>query len=128
MLISGVGLDAKSLALIVDDPDAEIDPEGPKKVYDHWVVFNIPPTTSEIAENSVPAGAIQGKNSADSNKYTGPAPRTGKHRYFFRLYELSEALLLDENATKVEVQAALQPVLLNAAELIGTYQREGKPI
>ena len=123
LIFDGVSDDAKSLVLIVDDPDAAIDPKGPGKTYDHWVLFNIAPETHEIAEGSVPVGIIQGKNSAGENKYAGPAPPTGTHRYFFRLYELSDSLLLDENATKAEVQTALESVLLTEAELVGTYQR-----
>lgn len=120
--ISGVGADTRSLAIIVDDPDAALDPEGPGIVYDHWVVFNVDPATEEVSEDSVPEGAIEGKNSADQNNYTGPAPPTGVHRYFFRLYALSGSLDLDENATKEDVQAALKPFLIEKAELIGKYQ------
>jgi Raf kinase inhibitor-like YbhB/YbcL family protein len=120
--IRGVSSNTKSLVLIVDDPDAETDPNGPGKVYDHWIVFNIPPNTTEIAENSVPVGATQAKNGSDENKYVGPAPPTGTHRYIFQLYELSAPLDLDANTNKADVQAELESVLINAARLVGTYQ------
>ena len=74
----------------------------------------------------MPLNAVQGKNGSDQNKYTGPAPPTGIHRYIFQLYELSDMLALDENATKREVQTNLEPILLNAARLVGTYQRENQ--
>lgn len=117
LVFAGVSSQAKSLVLIVDDPDA------PVGVYDHWVVFNIPPSVREVAEGAVPAGAVQGKNSSGGNRYIGPAPPSGMHRYFFKLYELSSELDLDESATKQVVLDALQPVLLGQAELIGTYSR-----
>ena len=119
--ITGVSERALSLVLIIDDPDAATDPNGPGIVYDHWLVFNIPPETVEIAENSVPPGATQGKNSGGESKYTGPAPPTGTHRYFFRLYALSHKLDLDENATKDEVQNAMKPVLISKTEMAGNY-------
>lgn len=123
LVIEGVSPETKSLVLIVDDPDAATDPHGPGKVFDHWVVFNISPTTTEIVENSVPSGAVQGKNGTGGNTYIGPAPPTGVHRYFFRLYELRGTLSLNESATKEAVQTALQPLLISQAELVGTYQR-----
>lgn len=123
LFISGVSASAKSLVLIVDDPDAATDPQGSGKTYDHWVVFNIPPESTYIGENSAPARAIVGKNSAQTNTYIGPAPPTGVHRYFFRLYELSGVLALTSNATKQEVLDALASILLDTAELIGLYSR-----
>jgi Raf kinase inhibitor-like YbhB/YbcL family protein len=123
LAISGVSMDAKSLVLIMDDPDAATDPKGPGKTFDHWVLFNIEPTVTKIDENSVPAGAIQGENGMGESAYIGPAPPTGTHTYFFRLYELSDRLNLDQTATKEDVLTALKPLLLNQAELVGTYQR-----
>lgn len=88
--IGGVGEEAKSLAIIIDDPDAATDPDGPGKTFDHWVLFNIPPTTTTIAENSIPNGSIQGQNGMGKPSYIGPAPPNGTHKYYFRLYELSD--------------------------------------
>lgn len=123
LFFGGINEHAKSLVLIVDDPDAVTDPLGSGAVYTHWVVFNIPPDTADIVEDSVPAGATVGKNSIGTNEYIGPAPPTGAHRYFFRLFELSDQLPLDENATKEEVLEAIKPVLIDRAEIIGLYRR-----
>ena len=124
LTVSGVSEDTKSLVLIIDDPDAATDPKGPGITFDHWVVFNIPPTVTEISENSVPSAATQGENGTGESGYIGPAPPTGTHRYHFRLYSLREKLNLDQSATKAKVQAALRPILINRAELLGNYQRE----
>ena len=123
--ISSDSDEAESLVLIIDDTDAATDPHGPGKVYDHWVVFNIPPDTTYIAEGNVPSGAIQGANGAGQSRYTGPAPPTGTHRYSFRLYALRGELTLDHTATKEDVQEAMEPILISQAELVGTYRRPG---
>lgn len=125
LMIDGVSDQAKSLALIVDDPDAATDPDGPGQTFDHWVVFNIPPTTTEIPEDSVPAGAVVGQNGMGSSQHVGPAPPNGTHRYYFKLYELSSPLDLDETATKEEVEAAMEGQVIGRTELVGTYQRQG---
>jgi len=114
---------AKSLALIMDDPDAATDPDGPGKTFDHWVVFNIDPATAVIDENSVPTEAIQGANGAGENKYTGPCPPNGKHRYFFKLYSLDTMLDLPAGSTKEQVQVAIKGHVLEQAQLVGLYQK-----
>lgn len=124
LVISGVSSQAKSLVLIVDDPDAATDPMGSGATYTHWVVFNISPTTTEIPEGSMPAGAIRGTNSAGVNTYVGPSPPTGVHRYFFRLYELSGMLQLSAAATKEDVQLVMSSLVLGKAELVGRYGRQ----
>ena len=98
---SEVPENAKSLVLIMDDPDVprNLKPDG---IFDHWVVFNIPPEITKIDENSKPLGIV-GKNSAGQSEYTGPCPPDRKHRYFFKLYALDSLLELDERATKKEV-------------------------
>ena len=109
---------AKSLALIMDDPDA------PAGNWDHWLVFNIDPQTTEIAENSVPDGVIQGKTDFGDNKYGGPCPGQGQHRYFFKLYALDANLDLKEGATKAEIEQAMDGHILDQTELVGIYQRQ----
>ena len=109
---------AKSLVLIMDDPDA------PSETFDHWVVFNINPLATNLNENSVPSDSIQGKNSAGSNKYVAPCPPSVTHRYFFKLYALDKNLDLDENADKKQVENALKDHLLDSAELVGLYSRK----
>jgi len=114
--IADIPSDAKSLALIMDDPDA------PAGIFDHWVVFNIP-AVSKISKNSVPEGALQGKNSFGKNNYGGPCPPSGTHRYVFKLYALDIELNLDENADKKAIEKAMQGHILAQTQLIGIYSR-----
>ncbi len=116
--IDGVPEKTKSLALIVDDPDA------PMGTWVHWVVWNIGPGTKEIPENTVPPGALQGRNDFGKPKYGGPCPPSGTHRYFFKLYALSAPLALPAGATKAQVEQAMSGHLLGKAELVGLYRRK----
>ena len=118
--ISGTHPAAKSLVLIVDDPDA-VKPAG--KVWDHWVLWNIDPTIKEIKENSVPSGSVQGKNGSGKSQYQGPCPPDAEHRYFFKLYALGTTLNLKEGSTKSDVENAMNGHILEKAELIGKYER-----
>ena len=111
----------KSFALIVHDPDAPR-PGG----FTHWVVYNIPPETGHIAENvphneRVTGLGMQGKNDRGRVGYVGPAPPSGTHRYFFRLYALNSMLDLGVGATAKEVNDAIKGHILAQAELMGTY-------
>ena len=115
--ITGVPTNAKSLALIVDDPDA------PVGVWDHWIVFNINPSLNEIKQNTQPQGT-PGKNSGGRNSYQGPCPPSGTHRYFFKLYALDAALNLPEGSAKNQVESAMQNHILAKSELIGLYKRK----
>lgn len=108
---------AKSLVLIVDDPDA------PTGTFVHWVLFNISPTTTVIKEGNVPPGVESGKNSAGSTAFVGACPPNGTHRYFFKLYALDTLLSLPKNADKKTVEDAMQSHILESAELIGLYSR-----
>ena len=112
--ITGVPSGAKSLVLIVDDPDA------PMKTWVHWVVFDIP-VTQTIAENSIPGK--QGYNDFGRNDWGGPCPPSGTHRYFFKIYALDSTLNLKEGSKKQEVEKAMQGHLLGQAELIGLYKK-----
>jgi len=114
----------KVLVLIVDDPDV---PEFVRKdkMYDHWVVFNIPPSTAQVLENSQPAG-IPGKNTNGGLNYVGPCPPDREHRYFFKLYALDKALALPPGATKAEVEKAMQGHIIAHAQLIGRYEKHKK--
>ena len=115
----------KSFALIVDDPDAP-DPAAPKVVWVHWVVYNIPATATGLEENatrSMPAGARQGMNDWKASGYRGPCPPVGRHRYYHRLYAL-DALLPDlGQATRRQLETAMQGHVLGTAELMATYQK-----
>lgn len=109
----------KSLALIVDDPDA------PRGTWVHWVVFNLPATITALTEAAdLPAGAINGKNSWHTNGYRGPCPPQGIHRYFFKLYALDTLLKLDAHADKAAVLSAMQGHVIVKSELMGKYQKE----
>lgn len=112
----------KSLALIVDDPDAP-DPAKPQRVYVHWVVYNIPPGSSGIDEGgSGPAGSVTGSNDFGNQKWGGPCPPIGRHRYFFKLYALDTTLNLS-SAKKADVENAMKGHILAQTELMGTYQK-----
>lgn len=107
----------KSLALIVDDPDA------PAGTWVHWLVWNIPPRTRHLAESSLPPEAKQGVNDWRRNEYGGPCPPAGRHRYVFRLYALDTILLLPATANRNELDRAMKKHILGSGTLLGTYQR-----
>jgi Raf kinase inhibitor-like YbhB/YbcL family protein len=117
LMIGGIPAGAKSLALIVDDPDA------PAGTWVHWLVWNIDPQTTEIAEGSVPQGAMEGKTSFGRGGYGGPCPPQGEHRYFFKLYALDTTLALSPKADKAVLEAAMDGHILKKAELVGLYSR-----
>jgi Raf kinase inhibitor-like YbhB/YbcL family protein len=110
----------ESLALIVDDPDAP-DPAAPRVVWEHWVMWNIDPSTASIEPGTVPGGAVQGTNSWGRTGYGGPCPPIGIHRYFFKLYALDTTLALGTTSIKADVEAAMLGHVLVRAELIGLY-------
>jgi Raf kinase inhibitor-like YbhB/YbcL family protein len=112
--IEGIPPESKSLALIVDDPDA------PGKTFVHWVVFNMP-LKDKIGENSVPG--LQGMNDFGNINYGGPCPPSGAHRYFFKLYALDKELDLQEGATKQDVEQAMQGNILAECELMGLFAK-----
>jgi Raf kinase inhibitor-like YbhB/YbcL family protein len=108
---------ARSLALIVDDPDA------PMGTWVHWVVWNMDPKTAEIKENSVPKGSMQGMNDFGKHDYGGPCSPSGTHRYFFKLYALDMTLNISANAGKPALESAMKGHILADAQLIGLYER-----
>ncbi len=123
--IGGVPEGTKSLALIMDDPDVpkQLKPDG---VFDHWVLFNIPPDTKDITEGN-PVG-VAGANGAGKNAYTGPCPppqyEPSEHRYVFKLYALDSELSLRAGATKADVEKAIQGHVVAEAQLVGRYKRK----
>ncbi len=123
---SGVPVSAKSLALIVDDPDAP-DPAAPKMVWVHWVLYNIPPSASGLPEavkpSALPAGTLEGKNDWKRTGYGGPCPPIGRHRYFHKLYALDITLPDMGAPDKKALEAAMKGHVIEEATLIGTYQR-----
>jgi hypothetical protein len=115
--IADVSANAKSLALIMDDPDA------PGGTWVHWLLWNVAPQTTEIKENSVPAGAVQGKNSWGRSAYGGPCPPSGTHRYFFKLYALDALLSLSSSADNAQLEKAMKGHILAQGELMGTFKK-----
>lgn len=114
LIIEDIPEGAKSLALIMDDPDA------PMGTWVHWVVFNMP-VVSKIEEDSIPG--TQGINNARKLEYHGPCPPSGTHRYFFKIYALDAMLNLKEGISKGALEKAMQGHILDKAELIGLYKR-----
>lgn len=114
---SGIPDNAKSLALLVDDPDA------PAGTWVHWVVWNIDPMTREIFKDSVPAGGMQGTTSSGSVGYHGPCPPSGEHRYFFKLFALDSALNLISKTTAGELERAMDGHILAQSQLVGLYKK-----
>jgi hypothetical protein len=115
----------KSLVLIVDDPDAP-DPAAPRRTWVHWVLYDIPPMLSGLAEGAadrLPPGIHEGMNDAHSTGYSGPCPPIGKHRYFFKLYALDKTLGNFSNANKASVEKAMKDHILMQCELVGLYQK-----
>jgi Raf kinase inhibitor-like YbhB/YbcL family protein len=115
---------AKSLALIVDDPDAP-DPKAPKTVWVHWVVFNLPPSAKGLPDGGkLPAGAAEGMNDFKRMGWNGPCPPIGRHRYFFKLYALDTTLPDLKKPTKSQLEKAMAGHTIAKAELVGTYQKK----
>jgi len=123
---SGVPAGARSLALVVDDPDAP-DPRAPRMTWVHWVLYDLPPSMTGLLEGAVsrdlPAGAREGTNDWKRTGWGGPCPPIGRHRYFFKLYAL-DTVLGDLGAPgKAKLEKAMEGHVLERAELVGTYEK-----
>lgn len=114
---SGAPDGVASYALIMDDPDA------PAGTWVHWVLFDLPPQTTQLAENAPSSAGVQGNSSWNRTGYGGPCPPGGEHRYFFKLYALDTTLGLDAGATKEEVLQAMEGHVAAQGQLMGTYRR-----
>ena len=116
----------ESLVLIVDDPDAP-DPAAPKMTWVHWILYNIPPSTTSlppgVSRADLPPGTREGLNDWKRTGYEGPYPPTGRHRYFHKLYALDVQLPDLGTPTKAALEAAMADHILASAELVGTYER-----
>jgi Raf kinase inhibitor-like YbhB/YbcL family protein len=121
---SGIPNGTKSLALIVDDPDAP-DPAAPRMTWVHWILYNIPPATSGLPEAvaALPVGTREGINDWKRTGYGGPCPPIGRHRYFHKLYALDAVLPNLGTPSKTRLEEAMQGHILARAELVGTYQK-----
>lgn len=124
---TGVPVNAQSLVLIVDDPDAP-DPQAPRMTWSHWVLYNIPSHINELPEgvaaNNLPAGTLQGMNDGRRTGYGGPCPPIGMHRYFHKLFALDARLPDLGIPSKTALEKAMQGHVLAYGELIGVYQRQ----
>ena len=116
--IDGIPKGAKSLVLIVDDPDA------PGGNFTHWLIWNIVPDLTEIIANKLPAHALQGVNDFGKSKYSGPCPPAGVHRYYFRLYALDTTLTLPQTSKRKVVDSAMKGHIVGDATLMGRYARK----
>lgn len=115
--IEDVSSRAKSLALVVEDPDA------PSGTFHHWVLFNMSPRTSDIHENSVPVMATQGRNDFGDLEYGGPKPPSGEHHYFFNIYALDTVLSLPRGADSKTLENEMKGHIVDQASLMGRYAR-----
>ena len=115
---------AKSLALIVDDPDAP-DPAAPQMTWVHWVLYNLPAVSGGLPEGvkSLPAGTKEGVNDWKRTGYGGPCPPIGRHRYFHKLYALDIVLPDLNRPTKARLEGAMKGHVIGEAQLVGTYQK-----
>jgi len=124
---SGVPPGTRSLALIVDDPDAP-DPAAARMTWVQWVVYNLPPDTSGLAAGAtgsrLPAGAREGLNDWQREGYGGPCPPVGRHRYVFKLYALDAVLSAPKPATKARLEKAMQGHILARSEFVGYYRKK----
>jgi Raf kinase inhibitor-like YbhB/YbcL family protein len=123
---SGLPEGARSLVLIVDDPDAP-DPAAPRMVWDHWLLYNLPPESGGLPEavgpQTLPEGTREGTNSWGRTGYGGPCPPIGRHRYFHILYALDIELPDLGQPTKDKLLEVMEDHILARTELVGTYQR-----
>jgi hypothetical protein len=123
---SGVPANAKSLVLIVDDPDAP-DPAAPRMTWVHWVLYNIPATAPGVQEGvtagALPAGTLEGINDFHRTTYGGPCPPTGRHRYFHKLYALDTVLPDLQEPTKAALERAMEGHVVAQTELLGTFEK-----
>jgi Raf kinase inhibitor-like YbhB/YbcL family protein len=124
---SGVPANAKSLALVVDDPDAP-DPKAPQMTWVHWVLYNLPPTVTTLPEGvahaTLPPGTREGRNDWKKPGWRGPCPPIGRHRYFFKLYALDVVLPDLGAADKAQLEQAMKGHVIGEGQLIGTYQKK----
>ena len=115
--ISGILAEAKTLVLIVDDPDA------PSGLFTHWMAWNISPQTSTVAEGSTPKG-VHGTNDFGKSGYGGPCPPSGMHRYYFKIFALDRELDLPAGAKRGQLDAAMKGHVVAQGELMGRYARK----
>lgn len=118
---------AQTLALIVEDPDAP-DPAAPKRIFTHWLIYNLPPDSTGLPENvgldQLPNGARAGRNDFERQEWGGPCPPIGEHRYFFKLYALDAPLPTPRELDRASLYDAIEGHAVDYAEWMGTYQKQ----
>jgi Raf kinase inhibitor-like YbhB/YbcL family protein len=123
---NGAPASTESFVLIVDDPDAP-DPAAPKMTWVHWILYNLPPSATElpagVVDADLPSSTKQGLNDWGRTGYGGPCPPIGRHRYFHKLYALDMKLADLETPTKVQLERAMSGHVVAQAQLVGTYER-----
>lgn len=124
---SGVPSQAKSLVLVVDDPDAP-DPAAPQRTFAHWLLYALPPTDGSLPEDvqddALPKGVRHGRNDSGEAGWTGPCPPIGRHRYFFRLHALDVELPDLGTPNRKKLLEAIEGHVVATAELMGTYEKQ----
>ncbi len=128
LAFGGIPARARSLALIVDDPDAP-DPKAPKTTWVHWVLYNLPPTATGldegVAAKDLPPGTREGLNDWKRTGYGGPCPPVGRHRYYFKLFALDVVLPDLGRPTKAQLEKAMEGHIVERTDLMGMYQKRG---
>ena len=121
--IEGVPDGARSIAIVVDDPDVprSLRPDGN---WDHWLIWNLPPSTTALGPGSIPSSAVQGKNSWGRNDWGGPCPPDREHRYFFKVFALDTTLDIPASSEKPALLRAMEGHVLAKGELVGRYDRK----
>jgi len=126
---SGVPEGTRTLALVVDDPDAP-DPRAPKRTFVHWVLYDLPAGSTSLPEHvtrdRLPPGTREGHNDRKRAGWAGPCPPIGRHRYFFKLYALDTSLPALGPASEADLDRAMEGHILARAELVGTYQKRAR--
>lgn len=126
---TGIPVGARSLVLIVDDPDAP-DPRAPKMTWVHWVLYNLPPENGGLPEAvsaaALPPGTLEGTSDYKRTGWGGPCPPIGRHRYFFKLSALDVVLPDLRRPTKARLEEALEGHVVERVELMGTYQKRSR--
>jgi Raf kinase inhibitor-like YbhB/YbcL family protein len=115
LTLSETPVEAKSFALIMDDPDA------PGRTFTHWVVYNMAPGTLQIMEGSLPMNGIEGISGYGEKSYGGPAPPSGTHRYIFTVYALDSEIDPDENMDAGKLRAVMDGHIIDTAHITGLY-------
>ncbi len=118
LVIRDVPENAKSLVLVVDDPDA------PGGTWVHWTIWNISPHIKEIPGNSYPQNSVEGMTDSGRQGYSGPCPPSGTHRYFFKLFALNTTLDLDTSVEAADIEKEIEENILEKAQLVGLYRRQ----